>query len=36
MNTNCARNVHGTETEHGKREVLLLLCAAKKLGEKGD
>lgn len=34
MNTNCARNLHATETEHGKREMLLLLRADKKLGEK--
>lgn len=34
MNTDCARNLHAKETEHGKREVLLLLCADKKLGKR--
>lgn len=34
MNADCARNLHAKETEHGKREVLLLLCADKKLGKR--
>lgn len=34
MNTDCARNLHAKETEHGKQEVLLLLCAGKKVGKR--
>jgi len=34
MNTVCARNLHAKETEHGKREVLLLLCADKEIGKR--
>lgn len=36
MNAACARKLLAKETEHGKRELLLLLCADKKLQGKGD